>query len=145
MLGWLLLLGGAFGFVTACIGRHAPGVLWSLLSSLTAIAVGALLFLWPAVGAFSLTLVITVFLVADGVVTILFAFAHRRAQYQHWYLLLVNGALDLFFAAIILVALPSSSLVVVGIIVGIDLVLGGASLITLTLAAHRAAKTSSSL
>ena len=137
LLGWLLFLGGAFGAVTTFVGRDAPGFLWALLSSLTAMAAGIVLFLWPVVGVLSLTLILTVFLVADGVVTIMIAFAHRRATHEHWYWMLFNGALDLLFAAIILVALPASSFVVIGVVVGIDLVFGGASLVALTLAAHR--------
>jgi uncharacterized membrane protein HdeD (DUF308 family) len=139
VVGWLLLLGGLLGMVTTFVGRQAPGFLWSLLSSLAAAAAGILLILWPAVGALSLTLILTVFLVADGVVTMMIGFAHYRAQHRHWHWLLFNGALDLLFAAIILVALPTSALVVIGIIVGIDLVFGGAALVALTLAAHRAA------
>ena len=40
LLGWLLLLGGVFGLVTTIVGRHAPGFLWSLLSSIFAIVAG---------------------------------------------------------------------------------------------------------
>ncbi len=139
LLGWLLFLGGVFGLITTFVGRHAPGFLWSLLSALAAMVAGTLLFLWPAVGALSLTLILTLFLVADGIVTIMIALTHRRALHQRWNWLLFNGVLDLLFAAIILVALPASTLMVVGIIVGVDLVFGGASLIALTLAAHCAA------
>jgi uncharacterized membrane protein HdeD (DUF308 family) len=140
LLGWLLFLVGVLGAMTTFVGRHAPGFLWSLLSSLAAMVSGILLFLWPAVGALSLTLILTAFLMADGVVTIMFALAHRRALHQRWYWLLVSGVLDLAFAAIIFVALPTSAFVVVGIIIGIDLVFGGTSLLLLTLAAHRTAK-----
>jgi len=140
LLGWSLFLGGILGMVTTFFGRHAPGFTWSLLSSLAAIVAGGMLFLWPAIGTLSLTLILTVFLVADGVVTIMIALAHRRALHRRWYWLLVNGVLDLVFAAIIFVALPASAFVVVGIIVGIDLVFGGTSLVVLTLAAHRTAQ-----
>ena len=140
LLGWLLFLAGVLGSVTTFVGRHAPGLLWSLLSSLTAMVSGIVLFLWPAVGALSLTLILTAFLIADGAVTIMFALAHRRALHKRWYWLLVSGVLDLVFAAIIFVALPTSAFVVVGIIIGIDLVFGGTSLLLLTLTAHRTAK-----
>ncbi len=136
VLGWLLLFGGAFGLLTTAIGRHAPGVWWSLLSSLGAMTAGALLFGWPAIGALSLTLILTVFLAADGVFTIMMALAYRRALHHRWGWLLVNGALDLFLAAIIAVALPASALWAVGIIVGVDLLFGGASLVALSLAAR---------
>jgi len=139
IIGWLLVFGGAFGLLTTIVGRHAPGFRWSLASSLIAIVAGVLLFGWPANGALSLTLILTVFLAADGLFTIMIAFAYRRALHDRWGWLLVNGALDLLLAAIIFAALPASALWAIGIIVGIDLVFGGSSLIALSLAAHRKA------
>ena len=136
LLGWLLLLGGVFGLVTSIVGRHAPGFVWSLLSSIIAIVAGVLLFGWPAAGALSLTLVLTAFLTADGVVTIMIALDYRRALHDRWVWLLVNGVLDLILATIIFIALPASALWAIGIIVGIDLVFGGSSLVALSLAAR---------
>ena len=137
LLGWLLLFGGVFGLITTIVGHHAPGFSWSLASSIIAIVAGVLLFGWPALGALSLTVILTVFLLADGFVTIMIALAYRRTQHHRWGWLLANGVLDLVLAAIILVALPASALWAVGIILGIDLVFGGTSLVGLSLAAHR--------
>jgi uncharacterized membrane protein HdeD (DUF308 family) len=141
LLGWLLLFGGVFGFLTTIVGRHAPGFGWSLTSSLIAIIAGLLLFGWPALGALSLTLILTLFLLADGLVTILIGMEYRKARHGRWRWLVGNGVLDLIFATIIFAALPASALWLVGVIVGIDLVFGGASLIALSLAAHRTAQT----
>jgi uncharacterized membrane protein HdeD (DUF308 family) len=141
LLGWLLLLGGVFGLVTTAIGRHAPGFWWSLLSSIIAIVAGVLLFGWPALGALSLTLILTIFLATDGFVTIMIALEYRRAMHGRWGWLMVNGALDLILAAIIVLALPASALWAVGIIIGIDLLFGGSSLVALSLAARSNAKT----
>ncbi len=139
IIGWLLIFGGVFGLLTTLVGRHAPGFRWSLASSLIAIIAGVLLFGWPAVGALSLTMILTVFLLADGLATLMMALEYRRALHSRWGWLLVNGVLDLVLATIILVALPASALWAVGIIVGIDLVFGGTSLVALSLAAHRKA------
>jgi uncharacterized membrane protein HdeD (DUF308 family) len=140
LLGWLLLLGGIFGLVTTIVGRHAPGFLWSLLSSIIAIVAGFLLFGWPTAGALSLTLILTVFLAADGIVTIMIALDYRRALHGRWGWLLVNGGLDLILAAIIFLTLPASALWAIGIIVGIDLLFGGSSLVALSLAARNNTK-----
>lgn len=139
IIGWLLIFGGILGLLTTIVGRHAPGFRWSLTSSVIAIVAGVLLFGWPAVGALSLTMILTVFLLADGLATIMMALEYRRAEHRRWGWLLVNGVLDLVLAAIILVALPASALWAIGIIVGIDLVFGGSSLVALSLAAHRKA------
>jgi uncharacterized membrane protein HdeD (DUF308 family) len=69
------------------------------------------------------------------------ALEYRRAMHGRWGWLMVNGALDLILAAIIVLALPASALWAVGIIIGIDLLFGGSSLVALSLAARSNAKT----
>lgn len=138
--GWLLFIGGVFGLVTTLIGRHAPGFWWSILSSLVAIVAGVLLFGWPGGGVLSLTLVLTAFLFADGVLTILLSLEYRRALHGRWVWLLLNGIIDLVLAAIIFVGLPASAAWAIGIIVGVDMLFGGASLIAMALAARAATR-----
>lgn len=138
--GWLLFIGGAFGLVTTLIGRHAPGFWWSLLSSLVAIVAGVLLFGWPGGGVLSLTVVLTAFLFADGVLTILLSLEYRRALHGRWAWLLLNGIIDLLLAAVIFLGLPGSAAWAIGIIVGVDMLFGGASLIAMSLAARAAAR-----
>ncbi len=94
VLGWIFLLGGIVGLVSTFAGRRAPGFWWSLLSALAALAAGAALVGWPVGGAISLTFVLTAFLIADGVLTILFATEHRRGLSQRWGYLFLNGILD---------------------------------------------------
>jgi len=138
--GWLLFIGGVFGLVTTLIGRHAPGFWWSLLSSIVAIIAGVLLFGWPGGGVLSLTVVLTAFLFADGVLTILLSLEYRRALHGRWTWLLLNGIIDLLLAAIIFVGLPGSAAWAIGIIVGVDMLFGGASLIAMSLAARAATR-----
>lgn len=139
LFGWLLFIGGVFGLITTLIGHHAPGFWWAILSSLIAIVAGILLFGWPAGGVLSLTLVLTAFLAADGILTIMLALDYRRALHGRWGWLLVNGVIDLILAAIIFIGLPASAAWAIGIIVGVDLLFGGSSLIAMALAARGAA------
>ncbi len=136
LFGWILLLGGIFGLVTTIIARHAPGFWWALLSSIVAIVAGALIFGWPAGGAISLTIILTGFLIADGLVTVMLALDYRRASHGRWIGLMINGVIDLILAAIIITALPDSAAWAIGIIVGVDMLFGGSSLIALALAAR---------
>lgn len=138
-LGWIFLIGGIVGLIATFTGRHAPGFWWSLISGLIAIVVGGVLIFWPVGGAVSLTLVLTAFLIADGIMTILFAIEHRRQLSQRWGWLFANGIIDLVLAAIIIWAFPGSALWVLGLIVGIDLVFGGSSLIAMAMAARKMA------
>ncbi|HUJ04167.1 MAG TPA: HdeD family acid-resistance protein [Rhizomicrobium sp.] len=135
-LGWLFIVGGIVGLVATIAGRGAPGFWWSLVSAIIAIVAGALLIGWPVGGALSLTLVLTAFLIADGILTIFFAIEHRRQLSQRWGWLLFNGIIDLLLAAVIVWAFPGSALWILGLIVGIDLIFGGWSLIAMAFAAR---------
>jgi uncharacterized membrane protein HdeD (DUF308 family) len=137
-LGWVFLIGGVVGLIATFAGRQAPGFWWSLISAVLAVAAGVILIGWPVSGALSLTFVLTAFLIADGILTILFAIEHRRQLSQRWGWLLANGVIDLLLAGIIIVMLPGSALWVLGLIVGIDLVFGGWSLIVMAMAARKA-------
>jgi uncharacterized membrane protein HdeD (DUF308 family) len=135
-LGWLFLIGGIVGLITTLSDRRAPGFWWSLLSAVVAIVAGILLILRPVSGAFSLTVVLTAFLLADGILMILYAIAHRRELSRRWGWLLANGIIDILLAGVIVLALPSSALWALGLIVGIDMLFGGWSLIAMSLASR---------
>lgn len=131
ILGWLFLVGGIIGLITSIVGRRAPGFWWSFISALVTLGAGGLLVLWPVSGAISLTIVLTAFLVADGILTIVFGIEHRRALSKRWGFLVANGLLDLVLAGIIVWAFPGSGLWVLGLIVGIDLIFGGYALVAM--------------
>jgi uncharacterized membrane protein HdeD (DUF308 family) len=67
IIGWLLLMSGIVGLIATFRMRAAPGFGWSLLSAILAIAAGLVLLRWPLGGALSLTLILTVFFVIEGV------------------------------------------------------------------------------
>ena len=136
LLGWLFMIGGLVGLATTVMGRKAPGFGWALVSSLVTIAAGVFLALWPLSGVISLTLVLAVYLAADGVISIFFAIDHRRQMTQRWGWLLLNGVLDLVMAGVIFMVLPGAAFWVLGILIGIDFVFAGASLIAIALAAR---------
>jgi uncharacterized membrane protein HdeD (DUF308 family) len=136
-LGWVFLLGGLVGIWVSFVGRHAPGFWWSLVSAIVTVAAGSYLVFWPVGGTISLTFVLTAFLVVDGVLTILFGLDHRRALSHRWGYFVVNGALDLLLAGIIVLVLPASAVWALGLIIGIDLVFGGYSLVAMALTVRK--------
>lgn len=137
-LGWLFAVGGIVGLIATVMGRHAPGFWWSLISALVALAAGLALIGWPVAGAVSVTFVLTTFLVADGILMIAFGLDHRRSLSAQWGWLVVNGVVDLLLAGLIVWALPGSAVWALGLIMGIDLLFGGWSLIAMALSARKA-------
>jgi uncharacterized membrane protein HdeD (DUF308 family) len=136
-LGWLFLISGIAGLVTTIWMRGAPGFWWSLLSAVLGIATGAILLGWPVSGVFSLTLLLIIFFLVEGVATIMFALDHKRELSGQWGWMLASGVVDLVLAGLILAGLPGTAAWAIGLLVGINMIFGGMALIALALHARR--------
>jgi uncharacterized membrane protein HdeD (DUF308 family) len=134
------LVSGVVGLLTTFGARGAPGFWWSLAAAVLAIVVGVLMLLWPVSGAISLTLLLAAFFILDGAASIMYALAHRQQLTGQWGWLLAGGLIDLALAALIIVGFPGSAAWAVGLLVGIDLIFGGTSLIIVSLYARMRAQ-----
>jgi uncharacterized membrane protein HdeD (DUF308 family) len=133
LVGWLLLISGAVGLVATFMSRQAPGFWWSLLSAVLAIIAGLLLLARPVIGAISLTYLLIVFFVIEGVAAIMFGLEHKKELSGRWAWMLVTGIIDLVLAVMILTGLPSTAEWAIGLLIGINLLFGGTSLIAMAL------------
>lgn len=145
-LGWLFLIAGLVGLLSTLRGRNAPGFGWSLLSAIVALVAAAILLLNPLQTLASiphnlttLAHVLIVFFILDGFLMIVFGLNHRNERSARWELLLANGIVDFLLAGILLTGLPDSALWALALLLGIDLIFGGASLIVMALEARKGA------
>ena len=139
LIGWLLLVSGVVGLIATLRMRSAPGFGWSLISAILGIVAGIVLLRWPLSGAFSLTLILTLFLAIEGVVSILFALDHTREFSGRWGMMLFSGVVDLLLAGVIFAGLPGTAAWAIGLLVGINLLFGGTALIAMALHARNIA------
>jgi len=133
LIGWLFLISGIVGLITTFRMRRAPAFWWSLLSAILGVAVGIALIRWPLGGALTLTLMLTLFFVFEGVVSIMYALEHKRELSGRWAWMLVSGIVDLVLAGIIFLGLPGTATWAIGLLVGINLIFGGTALIGMAL------------
>jgi len=136
ILGWLFLIGGIVGLVTTFGAHQAPGFGWSLLSGVVAVLTSNVLLWNPWQGLATLTYVLIAFFLIDGILIIVLALQHRRELVGRWEWMMIGGVLDLVLALIIIAGLPGTLAWALGLLVGIDLVWGGMSLIAMALAAR---------
>src|SRR5258708_3363572 len=136
-LGWMFLISGIAGLALTFWARQMPGFWWSLISAALAVGAGVVLLAKPVQGTVTLTLVVGAYFLAEGVATLLYALEHRRELSERWSWLLFAGILDILIAAMIITGLPGSAEWAVGLLVGINLLFGGASLIGVALAARK--------
>jgi uncharacterized membrane protein HdeD (DUF308 family) len=138
VLGWLFLVSGVVGLFTSFWMRHAPGFWWSLLSAVLGIVVGFWLLAQPVSGAVSLTIVLVAFFIIEGIASIMFALDHKRELSGQWGWMMASGIVDLVLGAMIFAGLPSTAAWAIGLLVGINMVFGGAALIAMSLHARKA-------
>jgi uncharacterized membrane protein HdeD (DUF308 family) len=135
-LGWMFLISGVAGLALTFWARGMPGFWWSLLSALLAIVAGIVLLAQPVQGTLTITIVVGAYFLAEGVASMMYALEHRRELSGRWSWMLFAGIMDLLIAALIIAGLPGSATWAVGLLVGINLLFGGASLIGMALAAR---------
>jgi uncharacterized membrane protein HdeD (DUF308 family) len=138
-LGWLFLVSGVMGLIATIWARRAPGFWWALISAVLGIAAGLVLIASPVGGAVSLTLVLIVFFMIEGVASVMYALEHRQQLSGRWGWMLVSGLIDIVLAGIIFAGLPGTAAWALGVLVGINMIFGGTALIAMGLHARSSA------
>jgi uncharacterized membrane protein HdeD (DUF308 family) len=136
LIGWLFLISGVVGLITTLRMRNPPAFWWSLLSAVLGIVAGIILLGWPVFGAISLTLLLTAFFTIEGIASIMYALEHRKKLTGRWEWMLASGVVDLILAFIILTGLPGTAVWALGLLVGINMLFGGTSMIAMALHAR---------
>ena len=136
-LGWMFLVSGIGGLIVTYWARSSPGFWWSLISAALAVLAGLLLLARPMQAVLTLTIVLGAYFLAEGVATIMYALEHRRELNSRWSWLLISGLVDIAISFMVITGLPSSAEWAIGVLVGINLLFGGATLIGMALAARK--------
>ena len=136
LIGWLILISGVVGLITSVMAHNVPGFWWSLLSAVIGIATGILLLGGPILEDVSFTLLLVVFLNLEGLAWSGYALEHRKALSGPWTWMLVSGIVDIILGFLILCRLPGTAAWAFGLLVGISMMLGGTSRITMAVHAR---------
>jgi uncharacterized membrane protein HdeD (DUF308 family) len=135
-LGWMFLISGIGGLFVTWWARNMPGFWWSLISAALAVLAGGVLLARPVQGVLTLTIVVGAYFLAEGVTSIMYALEHRKELSRRWSWLLVAGLMDILIAFFIIAGLPGSAQWALGLLIGINMLFGGATLIGMALAAR---------
>jgi uncharacterized membrane protein HdeD (DUF308 family) len=135
IVGVMMIVAGVAEIISAfqCKG-WGRFLIWALLGVLYIVA-GFVTFENPLLAAAILTLLLGASLVASGIMRIILAFSMKREQ--PWIWVLLSSIITLLLGLMILAHWPVSSVYVLGIFLGIDLVMAGAGWIGLALALRR--------
>ena len=133
VIGVLLLITGVTEVIHAVLVRSLPGFAMHLLSAALYLFVGVFVLEAPVRAAVVLTLVLAASFFVGGVLRIIFS---RVERFPGWQWVLFNGLVDLFLGVLIWRGWPESSLWVIGLLVGIELIFHGWSWVILALTAR---------
>lgn len=130
-IGWILIIAGAFlvagAFTAPSIGTVVLRLLWAFLT----VIVGLWLVIEPDNGTLTLTLVLGIYFLFMGLTRIAVAFADRGRPGAG--LIGLSGFAGLLIGILVLAELPSSKDWAIGLLVGIDLIFAGWTLVSAAL------------
>ncbi|NPA29028.1 MAG: hypothetical protein GXO33_02470 [Epsilonproteobacteria bacterium] len=132
-LAWLFLFSAIVqGFIVYKSYRASLGA-W--LKPFISLMASLLLLFFPAQGVAAVGMLLAVYLLMDAFSS--FSFGWHYRPHSGWWMMILNGALSVALAVILLAGWPFSSLVLVGLFVGISLFFDGLALIALGMGARK--------
>lgn len=134
IVAWLIQLVGAFLFLHAIESRQEGHLPWKILVGLLYLAFGFYLLKHPLPTGPVMTLMLTVFFVAEGVLDLAGYIQGRKSGASGW--ILFDGVITLLLGLLAWMQWPSSSLRTIGILVGISMMTTGTTRAMLSLAAR---------
>jgi len=139
LVAWLIVLAGVV-HLTLAFHAHRPGsMIWKLLVGLAYLVFGGYLIARPVLGVASLTLVLAVLFLVEGVLDIVLFFRMRSMRGSSW--VLIDGIVTLILGLMIYAQWPSSALWAIGTLVGVSLIISGVTRVMLSLAVRKAVST----
>ena len=139
IIGWLVIFDGFVQLAHAAQSKGIGHIVWKILVALFYLVAGAYLLAHPALGVAGFTLVLAIFLCAEGLADVVAYFSTRKAGGTLW--MLVDGIITLVLGFMIWNQWPVASLWVIGTLVGISMVMTGTTRLLMTLAVRKLAKT----
>jgi uncharacterized membrane protein HdeD (DUF308 family) len=123
VVGIMMLIAGVAEVINAFqIKTWGKFIFWLLLGALYIVA-GLLTFENPLLAAAFLTLFLGISLIASGIMRVVLAFSMQ--QTMPWIWVLLSGIITILLGLIIVAHWPVSSLYILGLFLGIDLVIAG--------------------
>lgn len=135
ILGILLVVGGVGRVISIFRSKGWGDFFLKLIVSAIYLAAGVMLLAYPLEGTLTITLLLAIFFLAQGIVNIVVSFVESGMRGWGW--LLFNGVVSLILGALIWAELPSSAAWAIGLLVGIWLIFDGWAMISLSWLMHQ--------
>ena len=126
LLGWVLIISGVVQGISLIGARNVPHFWLQLVSVVLSIIVGVLFLRHPGEGLLTIAVLLIVFLLVEGISKLIFALTIR--PFPNWGWVLASGIVGILLSFFLWSSLPVTSLWLLGVLLGIQLICEGAAL-----------------
>ena len=137
LLGWLLIISGLVQGISLLGARQVPYFWLQLISVILGVLIGILFLRDPGQGLLTITLLIIVFFMIEGISKIVFALTIR--PFPNWGWVLASGVVGIVLSLILWASLPVTAIWLIGLLLGIELISVGAAITYLAWQVRRSA------
>ncbi len=142
LVAWLIVLAGVVHLVLAFRVHGAGSMIWKVLVGIAYLCFGTYLLLHPGIAVASLTLVLAVLFLIEGILNIVLYVKMRPIHGSTW--VLVDGIITLLLGLMIYMQWPSSAAWAIGTLVGISMIFSGVARVMMSFAVRKATGETSS-
>ena len=130
LIGILCVIAGVVQFYRTFRYKKMSVVWLSLLNALLVFIVGIILLAYPVTGMMALTALLGIWFLVSGISQIILSLQIKH-RHPNWGVLMVSGITSLILSIIIWYGWPVSSLWLIGVLIGVNLLFFGISLLAL--------------
>ena len=135
LTGWLLVASGVLQAISLLGARHVPHFWLQLVSAILAILIGFLFLRDTGQGLVTITLMLIIFFMIEGVSKIVFALTIRPMPQWGW--VLASGIVGVVLSVLLLAFLQLTAVWLVGLMLGVQLISVGGAIANMALHARR--------
>jgi len=126
LLGWLLIVSGVLQGISLIGAGQVPHFWLQLISVILAVLVGVLFLRDPAQELLTITLLLIIFFMIEGISKIVFSLTIR--PFPNWGGVLASGLVGILLSAVLWSSLPVTALWLIGLLIGIELISVGSAI-----------------
>jgi uncharacterized membrane protein HdeD (DUF308 family) len=126
LLGWLLIISGALQGISLIGAGHVPHFWLQLISVILAMLIGFLFLRDTEQGLLTITLLLIVFFMIEGISKVVFSLTIR--PFPNWAWILASGLVGIVLSLVLWANLPVTAVWLIGLLLGIQLIAQGAAL-----------------
>ena len=129
--GWSFLILGALQIYEGLRSEGWGGKVWSILMGVVAVFLGVNILGEPLKGMMALTIVVGAMFLASGLFKFIIGWQIQKSELK--WAVIISGAVSAVLGFMVLSNIPGSAVVTLGVLLGIELLSSGVSMIALAL------------